>query len=299
MRYESSITSLSWIPSEAVTGASAWRSTRDSPTTTTRHPRSSVTSRNSARATSSGSPTCSGLGRGRRRRRDQQRRLRGAGMMGATTVQLAGLTLRFQAVKLPDIQRPPEHGRAGCGSPRPSAAGLGAHPPAGQAPPYVQWLAPLVWTTLTLTLHADGTAEREMTGASAFPRHWVYGADGHLTHKSGLTDYRRLVRHVIRQAQPLGRRGFPGSGHRGRDRPGTGAVRAAHARRGQAGDQPVQRGRHAGAPGRTGNLQSTWCWTEWSGWNETASGSPSTGPGRYSASGPTWKAASARPRWLR
>ena len=56
-------------------------------------------------------------------------------------------------------------------------------------PPYVQWQAPLVWTTLTLTLHADGTAEAAMTGASTFPRHWVYSADGRLTHKSGLTDY--------------------------------------------------------------------------------------------------------------
>jgi hypothetical protein len=55
--------------------------------------------------------------------------------------------------------------------------------------PYVQWQAPLVWTTLTLTLRADGTAEPAMTGASTFPRHWVYGADGGLTHKSGLTDY--------------------------------------------------------------------------------------------------------------
>ncbi len=28
-----------------------------------------------------------------------------------------------------------------------------------------------------------------MTGASAFPRHWVYDADGQLSHKSGLTDF--------------------------------------------------------------------------------------------------------------
>ena len=26
--------------------------------------------------------------------------------------------------------------------------------------PFVQWQAPLVWTTLSLTLHADGTYER-------------------------------------------------------------------------------------------------------------------------------------------
>ena len=55
--------------------------------------------------------------------------------------------------------------------------------------PYIQWQAPLVWTTLSLTLHADGTAERAMTGASKFPRHWLYNDKGALTHKSGLTDF--------------------------------------------------------------------------------------------------------------
>ena len=58
--------------------------------------------------------------------------------------------------------------------------------------PYIQWQAPLVWTTLSLTLHADGTAETTMTGASRFPRHWVYSDTGALTHKSGLTDFRLL-----------------------------------------------------------------------------------------------------------
>ena len=94
----------------------------------------------------------------------------GTGLIGSTTLQLAGLHARFQAVKLPDIQRPPEHGpgwvrftqtvggRTGVPMPRPV-----------KHPPYVQWLAPLVWTTLTLTLHADGTAEPAMTGASASP----------------------------------------------------------------------------------------------------------------------------------
>ena len=46
-----------------------------------------------------------------------------------------------------------------------------------------------MWTTLSLTLHADGTAESAMTGASKFPRHWLYDDEGALTHKSGLTDF--------------------------------------------------------------------------------------------------------------
>ena len=32
--------------------------------------------------------------------------------------------------------------------------------------PYIQLRPPTVWTTLKLTLHADGTSEGEMTGAT-------------------------------------------------------------------------------------------------------------------------------------
>src|SRR5215475_11760033 len=74
--------------------------------------------------------------------------------------------------------------RADRGRPdRPARAAQGAaqalHPVAGAAG----------WTTLSLTLHADGTAESAMTGASKFPRHWLYNDEGSLTHKSGLTDF--------------------------------------------------------------------------------------------------------------
>ena len=191
MRYESSVTSLSWIPSEAVTGAS--RLAFDSGFTHYDDPppgelgdieelRAADRFRfgNVLRAwiEVSGAGEITGAGYG------------GGGLMGSTTVRLAGLRYRFQAVKLPDIQRPPEHGpgwvrfvqtvggRTGMPAPRPV-----------KHSPFVQWQSPLVWTTLTLTLHADGTVESAMTGASTFPRHWVYGADGQLSHKSGLTDY--------------------------------------------------------------------------------------------------------------
>lgn len=48
--------------------------------------------------------------------------------------------------------------------------------------------SPLVWTTLAVTLHADGRTEGTLEGASPFPRHWVYGPDDRLTLKAGLTD---------------------------------------------------------------------------------------------------------------
>ncbi len=62
-------------------------------------------------------------------------------------------------------------------------------------PPYVRWQAPLVWTTLALTLRADGSSDVELVGASAFPRHWVYDGSGHVVLKSGLADQAGWMAH--------------------------------------------------------------------------------------------------------
>lgn len=192
MRYESSATSLSWIPSEAVTGGSrvafdAGFTHYDDP------PPAEIDDVEALRAADrfrfanvlkawievadTGEITGCGYGGG-------------GGLIGDTTVRLAGLSRTFQNAMLPDLRRDPAHGegwvrftqtaggRTSLPAPRPV-----------RHPPYVQWQAPLVWTTLSLTLRADGTAESAMSGASKFPRHWLYDADGRLTHKSGLTDY--------------------------------------------------------------------------------------------------------------
>lgn len=43
-----------------------------------------------------------------------------------------------------------------------------------------------------------------MSGASKFPRHWVYGDSGALTHKSGLTDYSDWMAHSFGKHTPWG-----------------------------------------------------------------------------------------------
>jgi len=123
----------------------------------------------------------------------------GGGLMGATTLRLGALKYRFQAVKLADIQRPPEHGD-GCVRFSQSVGGRTGSPMPrpGSHVPFVLWLAPLVWTTLSLTLHADGHADFELTGASPFPRHWVYDQDGQLAAKSGITNWKDWI------ARPFG-----------------------------------------------------------------------------------------------
>ena len=126
-------------------------------------------------------------------------------VMGSTTVRLAQLGATFRAISLPDIQREPAisdssarfsqtvGGRTGVPLPRPV-----------RHPPFMQWQAPVVWTTLTMTLHADGRSEVELAGASAFPRHWVYGPQGQLQFKSGVTDQATWVSHSFGVRTPWG-----------------------------------------------------------------------------------------------
>ena len=58
--------------------------------------------------------------------------------------------------------------------------------------------------TLSLTLHADGSSEHELKGASTFPRHWVY-RDGKLVEKSGLIDFKEWYRKAFGENTPWGK----------------------------------------------------------------------------------------------
>lgn len=75
--------------------------------------------------------------------------------------------------------------------------------------PYVQWRAPTVWTTLALRIGIDGSAQGEMAGASAFPRHWVYGPQGQLAAKAGLADIRQWMASTHGQHSPWGEEDSP------------------------------------------------------------------------------------------
>ena len=129
----------------------------------------------------------------------------GRGLMGSTLVNLRAVKHRFQAVQLPDLQRDPEHGPGWVRFVQTCGGRTGVPAPRRvRRKPFVQWQAPLVWTTLSLTLHADGRAEHALTGASRFPRHWVYGPDNCLTHKSGLTDFKDWYRKSFGKHSPWG-----------------------------------------------------------------------------------------------
>ena len=51
---------------------------------------------------------------------------------------------------------------------------------------------------------ADGSSDVHLSGASTFPRHWVYDAGGRLAEKSGVTDEDTWLRHSFGQRTPWG-----------------------------------------------------------------------------------------------
>ena len=128
----------------------------------------------------------------------------GGGRMVITRVSL-GRRLAFQAVGLPDLHPDPEVGQSSVRFTQ--TAGGRAPLPAPRRvarPPFVQITSPLVWTTLSLTLHADGTSEHQLTGASSVPRHWVYDGSGNLSQKSGLVDFKDWYHHAFGKHSPWG-----------------------------------------------------------------------------------------------
>jgi hypothetical protein len=70
--------------------------------------------------------------------------------------------------------------------------------------PFVQYHAPIAWSTLALTIRTDGRVHGELIGASPFPRHWVYDHTGHLTAKTGLIDYRTWYQDAFGDHTPWG-----------------------------------------------------------------------------------------------
>jgi hypothetical protein len=206
MRYESSVTSLSWIPSEAVTGSTrlafdAGIGHYDDPPPGEFADIGELQAADRFRFANvlrawievGDDGQISGAG------------YAGGGLMGSTTVRLGALKYRFQAAALPDLQRPPEHGAGWVRFSQTVGGRTGVPAPRRVShKPFVQWQAPLVWTTLALTLHADGRTDFAMTGASPFPRHWIYDSDGRLARKSGLTDFRDWYARSFGKHSPWG-----------------------------------------------------------------------------------------------
>jgi hypothetical protein len=126
-------------------------------------------------------------------------------VMGATSIRFATSEATFAAPALPNLHRDPEIDGASARFVQTVGGRTGLPAPRRvNRPPFVQWKAPLVWTTIELVLHADGRHEFALTGASPFPRHWVYDDSGKLAAKAGLTDFKGWFRNAFGKHSPWG-----------------------------------------------------------------------------------------------
>ncbi|MDE3065536.1 MAG: cyclic nucleotide-binding domain-containing protein, partial [Acidobacteriota bacterium] len=129
----------------------------------------------------------------------------GGGMIGSTTVRVGPVRHVFEAVALPDLRTKPEFGDGWVRFTQTAGGRTGMPAPRRvRRAPFVQWNAPLAWTTLSLTIFADGHSEHALVGASRFPRHWVYDENGQLSAKSGLIDFNDWYRKSFGRQTPWG-----------------------------------------------------------------------------------------------
>jgi hypothetical protein len=138
----------------------------------------------------------------------------GRSLLGATTLRLGPQALTFAAVAMPDKRSATPLGDDAVRFEQTAGGRTGVPAPRHVVrPPYVQFYAPLAWSSLALTLYADGRREFELTGASPFPRHWVYDGDGRLHSKSATIDYHEWSTTAYGAMTPWGENDSPAVVH--------------------------------------------------------------------------------------
>ena len=129
----------------------------------------------------------------------------GAGLISKTVASLGVTEVAIPPVAFPDLRADPEWGDGWVRFEQTVGGRTGAPIPRRvNRPPFVQITAPTVWTTLALTIHADGGSQYEIVGASPFPRHWFYDVDGNLVKKSGIADYKEWAGEMFGERSPWG-----------------------------------------------------------------------------------------------
>ena len=134
----------------------------------------------------------------------------GRSYLSRTLMGIGRALIVFQPVAFPDLMSEPEVTGTAAQFKRTSGGRPGVPAPRHvRGRPFLQWRGPTVWTTLVLTVNADGTSQGELVGASTFPRHWVYDHRGELTAKSGLIDFDVWYRGAFGRHSPWGEEDTP------------------------------------------------------------------------------------------
>src|SRR5919197_2092513 len=134
----------------------------------------------------------------------------GEAFVGSTTFKLGAKDVIFAGVAYDTLRSEPEvsddavrfvqtvGGRAGFPAPR-----------RVRGKPFFRVSGATAWTTLALSIRADGSAEHELVGASAFPRHWIYDDEGSLVQKAGTIDFKTWYRESHGERTPWGEEDAP------------------------------------------------------------------------------------------
>lgn len=197
MRFEKTFTSISWIPSEAMTGPmrlpmDIGLGHYDPPpperleegTLASLHSDGKFRFANKLTAwieVNEGRITDSGYD--------------GEALVGATDINLGAKVLSVPAISYPLIRPEPAIGAVGATFAQTAGGRTGAPLPRRiDRPPFVRLTAPTAWTTLSIRIGPDGSHEANVIGASPFPRHWFYDDEGMLVKKSGVIDFAEWTR---------------------------------------------------------------------------------------------------------
>ncbi len=210
MRVESSITSITWIPSEAIEGMPKLPfemgiAHYDDPPPDrivdleSMHEHDLFREANELRAwieTDDGRITGHGYS--------------GRGRVGVTRMKLFRREIAFPAVQYPLIRPEPEVGSDWVKFTQSAGWHMGLPAPRRvKGKPFFKIASASAWTTLELIIYADGTAKGKLSGASPFPRHWIYDENGELVEKSGSIDFERWYRESHGAKTPWGEEDSP------------------------------------------------------------------------------------------
>jgi hypothetical protein len=210
MRVESSITSITWIPSEAIEGMPKLPfemgiAHYDEPPPDriaeleAMHEHDLFREANELRAwieTDDGEITGHGYS--------------GRGRVGVTRLKLLGREISFAAVQYPLIRPEPEVGPDWVKFTQSAGGHMGLPAPRRvKGKPFFKIASASAWTTLELIIYADGSSKGRLSGASPFPRHWIYDANGELAEKSGSIDFERWYREAHGPNTPWGEEDSP------------------------------------------------------------------------------------------
>jgi hypothetical protein len=195
MRIEKSVTSITWIPSEAISGMPKMPfemgvTHYDDPPPDRIESLEELRQRDTFREANElrgwvdfddGKPSAYGYS--------------GDAHLGVTRVKLGRRELAFPAVKYPLLQAEPEVRDDAVRFVQSAGGHMGLPAPRRvSGKPFFRIRSASAWTTLGLTIRADGSIEHEVVGASPFPRHWIYDDGGNLVHKSGTVDFKEWYR---------------------------------------------------------------------------------------------------------